>query len=333
VTTATRVGRRRAAALLMTLDSASASRLLADMDHAVVRQVAAEMANLKDEDGGGAALGAMKQFLGELCERARRAGQFKARGFLKKVLPNVLGEQSADEVISNLDTAALEMDPFSLLRDAEPQALVEALSDEHPQTIALVLGELSPAKSAKLLTLFDEGIRGDLVQRLSRTESVPSVARRKVAAMITEKVSGAGTVEAGPSGVSRLRKVACIVRALSREPKAQILEAMTAEDEQTANEVRELMVQWSDLALVEERSLQGALRNLKVETMARALHEAGDIVIAHVMRNMSKRMGDMVEEEMRLMGSVSDEEVTGAREDMLTVLRELNEQGELEFTE
>jgi len=317
----------------MTLDSASASRLLADMDPDVVGQVAAEMAGMQEDEGGGTSLDAMKQFLGELRDRARRAGQFKARGFLQNVLPNVLGEQAADEVISNLDTVALEMDPFSVLRDVDPQVLAEALSEEHPQTITLVLGELSPSKSAKLLTIFDEEIRGDLVQRLSRTESVPPVARRKVAAMITEKVAGAGGAESGPSGVSRLRKVACIVRSLPRESRTQALDAVTAEDEQIADEIRMLMIQWNDIEVIEERSLQGALRNLKVETMARALHGADQVVIARVMENMSKRMSNMVDEEMRLMGSVSDEEVDGAREDILTVLRELDEQGELEFTE
>ena len=66
-------------------------------------------------------------------------------GFAKSVLEKALGEEKAMELIYRL-TSTLQVRPFEFARKADPKQLLNFIQNEHPQTIALVLAHLDPAK-------------------------------------------------------------------------------------------------------------------------------------------------------------------------------------------
>jgi flagellar motor switch protein FliG len=97
--------------------------------------------------------------------------------------------------------------------------------------------------------------------------------------------------------------------------------------------VAELMILWEDLPLVADRSLQTALREVDSQQLAKALIKADDVFVKKIKANISERAAAAIEEETSLMSSPKKEDIESAREEIVNVLRGINEKGELNFVE
>ena len=85
--------------------------------------------------------------------------------------------------------------------------------------------------------------------------------------------------------------------------------------------------------MVADRSLQEALRGIDAQKLALALVKADDAIAAKIKSNISERAVATLEEEASLMASPNKADIEEAREQIIQVLREKNEKGELAFIE
>ena len=79
------------------------------------------------------------------------AQQYIAEGginYAKELLEKALGSDKAMDVIGKL-TASLQVKPFEFVRKTDASQLINFISDEHPQTIALILS-LSVSQSGSI---------------------------------------------------------------------------------------------------------------------------------------------------------------------------------------
>lgn len=322
--------KQKAAALLLCLDRDMAASLLKQAKPETVKSIIVELVKFQFEGGpNGTGLEALQEFSGVLEDRRKIASS--PRAFLHDVLPRALGEKQAGEYLAQIETIAGEIDPFYSLRDADVDALVGALEEERPLTVAFVLLELPPAKSAEVLNRLSEETRGVVVNKMTSISRPGIEARKRVASIIGGKLGAFGGEGAGEA--NRWRTVALILRSTQAEVKTSVFKKIKEADEETANNLQEQMVIWDDVKLVDDRSLQQALRNIGIAPLARALSDASDEIKVKISQNVSERVKTMLYEEAELMGRVSDEEVTDARNEILGVLREMDRQGELLFEE
>jgi len=322
--------KQKVAALLLCLDRDMAANLLKQAKPETVRNIVVELVKFQLEGGpNGTGLEALQEFSSVLEDRRKIAASPSA--FLHDVLPQALGEKQAGEYLAQIDTIAGDIDPFYSLRGADVDALVSALEEERPLTVAFVLLELRPAKSAEVLNRLSEEMRGVVVNKMTSISRPGIEARKRVASIIGEKLGefgGEGATEA-----NRWRTVALILRSTRAEVKTCVFKQIKEADEETANNLQEQMVIWEDVKLVDDRSLQQGLRNIGIAPLARALSDADDETKLKISQNISERVKAMLYEETELMGRISDEDVAGARDEILGVLRELDKQGELFFQE
>jgi len=68
-------------------------------------------------------------------------------------------------------TKARELKPLEALQRADPQKLARFLEGEHPQTIALVLGQLGDRQASALLMSLPNETRSEAVKRLANSEN------------------------------------------------------------------------------------------------------------------------------------------------------------------
>ena len=322
--------KQKVAALLLCLDREVSANLLRQAKPESVKDIVVELVKFQLEGGpNGTGLVALQEFFGVLEDRRKVAAS--PRAFLHDVLPQALGENQAGEYLSQIDTIAGDIDPFYSLRGADVDSLVSALEEERPLTVAFVLLELPPAKSAEVLNRLSEKTRGVVVNKMTSISRPGLEARKRVAAIIGNKL-GAGGGEGGGDD-NRWRTVVLILRSTQAEVKTSVFKQIKESNEETANNLQEQMVIWEDVKLVDDRSLQQGLRNIGIAPLARALSDADDETKLKISENISERVKTMLYEETELMGRVTDDEVTGARSEILGVLRELDKQGELFFGE
>ena len=253
------------------------------------------------------------------------------------MLKNTVGGEQAGLIQTEIQGLLQKRDPFLPIRSADPHILALVLEGEHPQAAAVVLSELPARRSSEVMSLLGEGVRLSIIGRMTSCETVTAEARMRIAETICSRLDDMTSGGAGEGGAVRpeqaLRKVAVILRNLGKEVREGLLGAIEEKDSDVAEKVGNLMIIWEDVAYVVDRSMQGALRGVDTKKLALALYKADEAIIEKIRSNISERAVATVDEEASLMSSPKSEDVEDAREEIVRVLREMNEKGELAFVE
>ena len=180
-------------------------------------------------------------------------------------------------------------------------------------------------------------MRLSAISRMASCETVTAEAKSRIAETVCQRLEAVTTVGTDEVVVTRpedsLRKVAVILRNLGQELRDGLLGAIRGKDDKTGEMVAELMIIWADIPQVTDRSLQEALRGIDSQKLALALHKADEAIIEKIRSNISERAAEALDEETSLMSAPKKEDVEQAREEIVQVLRQMNEKGELAFIE
>ena len=321
---------RKAAMVLKKLDPGTAAELLRAAEPMVIKQIAAELAHMQvageqDEDS----LEPAQEFFEFM--KSNSAGEST---FLKDMLKNIMGDLQAAELLQEIETKVQSRDPFLNIRSADTEDIAMALLNEPPQVAALVLGELSVAKSAELLSLVPESTQDEAVKCMATGDKVPSEVKMKVATSIEQRFQlQAGKTMSSGKKDEQFRKVSLLLTGLEPDHREKLLKIITEQDQETGNAVRRLMVVWEDVPHIDDRGMQQALRAIDSGKLALALYGAAKPIVEKVRGNISERARDMLDEEVSLLSKPKKKDIQAAREGFLEALREMHDKGDLDFTD
>jgi len=327
-------GRQKAAMLLMSLDSVSAAELLKDVDADVIEELAVELAYL--DAAGYRESDQIAEVSRQFYQALQSEGAFHLKTFLNTVLKDKVGEEKIGQLLIQIQDMLQKRDPFISIRSADPQILASVLESEHPQAAAVVLSELSARKSSEVLGFLDEGIRFNAVSRMIGADAVNAEAKSRIAQMVGKRLevlaaARGGAAQAGPE--QSLRKIAVILRNLGKELRDGLLGAVKEKDSEVSAKIADMMILWEDIPQVADRTLQEALRSVDSSKLALALFKADEAVIEKIKANISERAAAAIDEETSLMSAPKKDDIRQAREEIVKILREMNEKGELSFVE
>lgn len=257
------------------------------------------------------------------------ANQFVSHGgldFARSLLEKSFGPERTIEILTRLQSSLQEV-PFEFLKKADAAQIVSFIQDEHPQTISLILAHLPSVTSAIVLSALPQDIQTDVVTRIATMERTPPevvreverVLERKMAAIFTQGFTFAGGV----------KEVAEILNNIDRGAEKAIMGQLEEQDPELADEIARLMFTFDDVIYVEDSGIQKALREIESKDLALALKAANEDVADKVFRNMSERAREMIKEEIEFMGPVRLRNVEEAQQKIVTVIRRLEEAGEL----
>jgi len=329
---------RKAATLLMSLDSETASELIKGLPADKVEELAMELAHI-EASGEMTAKEQTKiasEFYKHLQNQESKSSLqgFGVKGFINKMLVGTLGQEKANQIKTQIKKVTEKKDVFSEIRLASSDELLISLENEHPQTIATVLAELPPKKSQEVLLLLSDEVRGQVVCRMTSPESPGRGVIEKIASMVSSRLKtfeGEVVVEKPGKWEESLRKLAIVLNGLEKELRDKLLEDIKKKDEETCNKIRNLMVTWEDITDIADRSLQEALRSVDTKILAVALFGADEELVQKIRTNISERVSATLDEESMLMQEPLPKEVLEARENVVNPLREANEQDKLRF--
>jgi len=344
-------GKQKAAMLLMNLDMATASELLKGVNAEVVQELAVELAHL---DAAGFSRNRQSLKLArQFCDSLQDKHAFCLKGFLKELLRSTVGDEKTEQIQTGIQQLLYKDDPFMSIRSAESQTIAKILENEHPQTAAVVLSELPEEKNSEILGFLDWGIRLSVVNRMSSCGLTSAEAKTRIAetvckrleAIVTPVLSaerhlvdceskngGAGGPLPAQCGLS-LRKLAVVLRNLGKEIRDGLLGAIQRKNRQAGEMVADLMIVWEDIPQIADSSLKEALKQIDVRKLGLALVKADDRFFQKIRSNISRPMAVLLDEEAAFMSTCEKEDVEEAREEIVRVLREMNERGELVFIE
>ena len=337
-------GKQKAAMLLMSLDTATASELLKGVNAEVVQELAVELAHMDAADfsGNRQSLKLARQF----CNSLQTSHDFRLKGFLKELLKSTVGDEKREQIQTGIQELLYKDDPFISIRSAESQTIAKILENEHPQTAAVVLSELPEEKNSEVLNFLDWGIRVSVVNRMSSCGVMSAEAKTRIAEVVCKRLEtivtpvlsceskngGANGLLPAQSGLS-LRKLAVVLRNLGKEIRDGLLGVIQGRNRRAGEMVADLMIVWEDIPQIADSSLKEALKQIDVRKLGLALVKADDRLFRKMKSNISGPMAVLLDEEAIFMSVCKKEDVEEAREEIVRVLREMNERGELAFIE
>lgn len=74
--------------------------------------------------------------------------------YAKEILYRTFGAEGAQKVLERLSRRWIPAQSFGYLAQIKPQQLADFITNEHPQTIALILAHMDPNHVAETLAFF-----------------------------------------------------------------------------------------------------------------------------------------------------------------------------------
>lgn len=317
-------GAQRAAAVLLGMGPELAAEVFRMLDENTVRQIALGARELK-RGGGRAVTDALKAYADALGGPAGDAAA--GDGLLREVVTVALGPEAARRAFEGV-TAKPEIDEaLGPIAFADAETLGMILAREQPQTIALVLASLTPARAGAVTKLIPARVQPEVMRRLATIHSVaPEVLR---------EVGQALEVDLRSSSLGDARRVdgkAAVVELLRRCPPAQqneVVAEIEKEDPDLANELRGKLFTFEDLANLSDRDVQTLIREIDASRLTVALRGAAPAIKDKVLKNMSTRAAQMLSDEIAAMGPVRLSMVEEAQGEVVKVAFGLAEQGRI----
>lgn len=314
-------GARKAAIFCLSLGEDAAAEVFKHLGEDEVQLVLKELASLPNVKSD-VVNNIIEEFNQLLVARSYVAtgGVEYAKRLLNKSFGAETAKRLTDKVVNSADSAN-----FDALKKTDPQQLVKLFQNEHPQTVAVVLAYLDPSTAADVIRQMPDETRGDVMLRLASLQTVSQDVVKRISTVFNQKLTSVSSISR--ASVGGIRSVAEICNRLDKDAMRGLLEQIEGSSPELSLEIRNLMVTFDDILLVDDVGIREIIQRVDKKVLALALKGTVQELQDRFFTNMSSRAVEMMKEEMEFMGQVKLKDVNGAQREIVEVLRELDEQG------
>jgi flagellar motor switch protein FliG len=316
-------GMEMAAVLMLSLSEDDAAQIFRHLEPKQVQRLGMQMASIKDF-GQEKVTAIHRQFIDDI-QKFSNIG-IGSEDFVRKALVAALGEDKAGNLVEQIIMGSGSRGLDSL-KWMDARQVANIIQNEHPQIQTIVLSYLDPEQSAEILGQFPETVRLDLVMRIANLEEVQPAALQELNDIMEKQFAGSAGAQSAKMG--GLKAAASIMNYLDTNIEGQLMDAIRESDEEMSQQIQDLMFVFENLIDVDDRAIQSILREVPGDQLQKALKGADDQLKEKIMRNMSKRAAEMMQEDLSAMGPVRVSDVEAAQKEILSVARRLADAGEI----
>ena len=316
-------GKQKAAIFLVSLGSEISSEIFKHLREDEVETLTFEIARQETVEAD------FKDAVLQEFQELMAAQNFVTTGgidYARELLEKSVGSQKAIDIINRL-TSSLQVRPFDFIRRTDPTHLLNFIQQEHPQTIALILAYLEPAKAAIVLQNLPDEIQSDVAKRIATMDRTSPDVLREVERVLEKKLSTLSSEDYATAG--GVESIVEILNLVDRASEKTIIESLEDDDPDLAEEIKKRMFVFEDIVMLDDRAIQKVLREVDTQELAKALKAVDTEVQDKIFKNMSKRASAMLKEDMEYMGPVRLKDVEEAQQKVVSIIRHLEDTGEI----
>ena len=246
--------------------------------------------------------------------------------YAREILEQAMGPERAEEMIRKL-SSSLQVRPFDFIRRVDSNQILNVIHNEHPQIIALVLSYIEPKQSAQIIASLPTEKQTEIISRISKMGSTSQEYVKEAERILERKITSMGYTD--NIAVGGITTIVDIINSLDRSSEKNILETLDEEDGELADEIRKRLFVFEDIAKLNNVTVQRVLREINNADLAIALKMATEDVQNTIFTNISKRLQDMIKDDMEVMGPVRVRDVEEAQQRIVNVIRKLEDEGEI----
>lgn len=317
-------GLRKAAILMIALDSEAASKIMANLSTDEIETLSMEIARLDQEIQADVRDAVVREYY-----QTYMASKYIEQGgieYARMLLEKSLSPEAAAKILAELEQS-IQQTPFHFLKQADTESLLTFIMDEHPQTISLIMAHLHPKQASEILAGLSPKKQLEVVKRIARMEQTTPEAIREVEKGLEARLSSIVNQDLERAG--GVENIAEVLNLVDRTTEKGILENLEEEDPDMVEQIRRLMFVFEDLILVNDKGIQATLKEVENDELALALKTASEELQAKIFKNMSERAAGMIRENMEFMGPTRLSDVEAAQQRIVDIVRRLEESGEV----
>lgn len=317
-------GVQKAAILFITLGPEASSGILKKLPESEIQKITYEIANITSVNSE-LRDGILKEFI-----EINKARDYIIEGgmdYARELLSKALGTQRANDILEKVSEATQTYRPFSIARKADAHQLLNVISSEHPQTIALILCYMQADKAAQVMAELPEEIQSEVAFRIATMHNTSPMVIKEIEKVLENKLSSVVRTEVTTLG--GVETLVGILNQVDRTTEKNITESLEREDAELADKVKSSMFVFEDVITLDDVAIQRILREVEAKELALALKGCSEDVAQAIYRNQSKRAAASLKEDMEFLGPVRLMDVEKAQQKIVSIIRRLDDAGEI----
>ncbi|MGL5949679.1 MAG: FliG C-terminal domain-containing protein [Aeromonas sp.] len=314
----------KAAILMLSLGTNAAAKVMQQLTRDEVQSIIAKMAVLSGVSSKEAKW-TLQQFFDQYREQSGIGGA--SREFLERTLDKALGQQFSRSLLDGIYGDVMSKE-IQCLQWVPTDVLARFLRTEHPQMQAVLLAFLPPKTASSVLEELPDSMHDDLLVRIAALTTVSE--HVLVELRVTLERCLAYVAENTGAKINGVRQVADILNRYKGD-KQQMMSMLRAQNGEVANEIERSMFDFMTLRRQSDETLRRLVQELPGELLALSLKNTEANFRKVILGSMPKRMAQAMEDQILNQGVVSLSKVEQARSDVMALVRDLVERGEIEF--
>lgn len=246
--------------------------------------------------------------------------------YARDVLEKAFGAQQASSFMERLNTM-LHTRSFEFVRKADSKSLQMILQNEHPQTIALILSYAKSDQAAQIIAELPRNIQLDVIERIAGLDRVSAEMINIVEKTLEKRF--ATIVSSDEAEVGGVPYIAEIMNRVDRSTEKFIFDALGEKDAALADEIHKLMFVFEDIINLDSMAIQRFIREVDTKDLAVALKATNEDVKEIILKNMSTRMRETIEQDIQFLQNVRMRDVEETQQKIVGVIRQLEAAGEI----
>jgi flagellar motor switch protein FliG len=317
-------GPERVAALLLSVERGVAQSILKHFDQDELKKIARFAAGL-----GSVPASAIDPLIEEFIDQFTngRADLLGSAGKAEQLLTGVVPPEEIAEIMSDVLGSSNNF-VWQRFANVPETLLLNYLSNEHPQTTALVFSKLDPGLAAKILNQMPGEIRDALMRRMLSAKPVSDPAMRILETALQEDLLQ--NVAIGSAAATNAR-MAAIINKMEHEQRENVLEALSQTRPKEAEALKHLLFTFEDLVNLNARARMIVFDQVPADRVVMALYGSDPALRDFILTSLSSRVRRMVESELSSGNSPPKRDVLQARRQISDAVLKLLEQGKIEL--
>ncbi len=316
-------GRQKSAAIIISLGADDASKIYKYLKEDEIEQLTYEISRLQHLDSQ-----IMEETLKDFYDLCLTQKVITEGGleYAKNVLEKAFGSQTAASLLERV-TKTLRSKSFDFLRKADYKNLLAIIQNEHPQTIALILSYARADQASAVISELSKEKRIDVVERIAKMDRTSPEIIKYVEQELEKKFNSIISVDF--TEIGGVNYVADVMNNMDRGNEKYIFDELSKKDAKLADEIRMRMFVFEDIVTMDSMSIQRFLREVDSKDLVYAIKGSNKDVADMLFSNMSTKMGETIRSELEYTHNLRLRDVEEAQQRIVSVIRRLEEEGEL----
>lgn len=246
---------------------------------------------------------------------------------VERILKKAMGDDEIANIMNELKAPAGKT-TWEKLSNINPDTISNFLESEGPQTAAVVISRLPTDYAAKVVETLDEDFTQEVMERILDLESVPRDTLNDIEeALQSEFMATLGRGAAVGSDASVV--LAEIFNRTSSDFTDKALTELAKKRPEEVTTIQNRMFTFNDIANLDSITTDRIISSVDIPVVSTALKGASDSLIDHIVSAAGQRRGNLIVDELSMLGSTRRKDVKAAQNEILKMAKKLEAEGQI----